>query len=127
MGQEQDHSREQAPLVFSGADELIDYRLGDVDEITKLRFPQHKRLGVVAAVAILKAEHAGFRQRGVVDFATGLIRRNMLEWHVFLLVFYVEQNRMALIESAATGVLAAEPDWDSGLGETPRASASAIP
>ena len=51
---------EQAPLIFSGTDELIDHRLRDVYEITKLRLPEDQRFGVIAAVAVFEAEHPGF-------------------------------------------------------------------
>ena len=59
--QEQNHAREQIPFVLAGADELIDHRLGDIDEVAELRLPEHQRLRIVAAVAVLEAQHTGFR------------------------------------------------------------------
>src|ERR1700730_19178841 len=41
MRQKQNQPREQSPLVFAGADELIDDRLGDVGEVPELCFPQY--------------------------------------------------------------------------------------
>ena len=60
MWEEKNDSREQSPLIFSGADELIDYRLRDVDEVAELRFPQHQGFGIIAAVAVFEAEDTGF-------------------------------------------------------------------
>src|ERR1041385_2676740 len=55
------------PLVFRSGDVLIDYRLRAVTEITKLRFPQHERILRDYRIAILKSQHAFFRQRTVVN------------------------------------------------------------
>ena len=49
---------EQVPFVFTRADELINYCLRHIREISELRFPQYQRLGIVSAVAVLKPEHA---------------------------------------------------------------------
>ena len=68
--QQQHQAGKQFPLVFAGADELIDDCLRDVDEVAELRFPQDQRFGIVAAVAVFEAHHAGFGESGVVDFAT---------------------------------------------------------
>ena len=57
----------RSPLVFAGGDELVDDDLRAVGEVAELRFPEHERLGKVAAVAVLEAEHGGFGKRGVID------------------------------------------------------------
>ena len=56
--QQQDEAGEQIPLVFAGADELIDDDLRAVGEVAELRFPQNQRFGIVAAEAVLESEHA---------------------------------------------------------------------
>src|SRR6185312_2339856 len=53
-----DDSRQQSPLVFTGGDELVHYDLGTVGKVSKLGLPQYQRLGIVAAVAVLEAEHS---------------------------------------------------------------------
>ena len=40
VGQQQDETGEQIPLGFTGADELIDDGLRDVDKVSELSFPQ---------------------------------------------------------------------------------------
>ena len=56
--QQHDQPGEQAPLVLAGDDELIDDDLRAVGEVAELRLPQHQRFGIVAAVAVLEAQHA---------------------------------------------------------------------
>ena len=76
--QQQHDAGKQSPLVFAGADELVDDCLRDVDEVAELRLPQHQRLGIIAAVAVFETQHAGFGQRRVVDLATRLVCRDVL-------------------------------------------------
>src|SRR6202140_1773700 len=54
------NAREQVPLGFAGADELVDDSLCDVDEVAERGFPEAERLGVVTAVTVFEAEDAGF-------------------------------------------------------------------
>ena len=61
--QQQHQAGEQPPLVFAARDELVDDDLRAVREVAELRFPQHQRLGIVAAVAVLEAQDAGFGKR----------------------------------------------------------------
>src|SRR6202140_5616152 len=63
------NAREQVPLGFAGADELVDDSLCDVDEVAELGFPEDQRLGIVATVAVLETENSRFGERRVVDFA----------------------------------------------------------
>src|SRR5260370_1157717 len=70
--QQQYDARKQVPLGLAGDDELVNDGLRDVREVAKLSFPQNQRLGEIAAVAILKAEDAGFGQSRVIDSAMGL-------------------------------------------------------
>ena len=57
--QKHDDAGEQIPFGFSGGDELIDDGLRDVDEVAELGFPEHERLGIVAAVTVFEAENSG--------------------------------------------------------------------
>src|SRR5439155_23298999 len=78
MRQKQHKAGKQSPLVFTRADELVDNCLADVGEVAELRFPQHQRLGIVAAVPVFESQHAGFRERRVIDFAARLFRTDLL-------------------------------------------------
>ena len=106
---------EQVPLGFSGADELVDDGLRDVDEVAELRFPENERFGIVAAVSVFEAENSGFGERGVVDFAAGLAGRNVFERHVFVLVLDVDEDGVALVESAAARVLSGHANMRAGF------------
>ena len=60
VGKKQDEAGEQAPLGFSGGDELIDDRLRNVDEVAELSFPEDEGFGIIAAVSVFEAEDTGF-------------------------------------------------------------------
>ena len=79
VGQQQGEAAEQAPLVFAGGDELVDDDLRAVGEVAELRFPEDEGFGVVAAVAILEAQHAGLGEDRVVDAEARLIRIDVVE------------------------------------------------
>ena len=111
----QDEAGEQVPLGFAGGDELIDDGLRDIDEVAELGFPEDEGFGIVAAVAVFEAEHAGLGESGVVDSAAGLAGRDVFQRNVFVLVFDVDQNGVALVEGAAAGVLAGEANRDAGF------------
>ena len=71
----EEHEPAQAvPLVFAGDDELVDDDLRAVHEVAELRFPDHEAVGVVEAVAVLEAEHAGLGERAVVDLEACRVR-----------------------------------------------------
>ena len=72
--QKQPHARRQVPLVFRRADELVDDDLRAVGEIAELRFPQHQRFRIVAAVAVFKAEHARLRKASNCKFRSAPVR-----------------------------------------------------
>ena len=88
--EKQHQARQQSPLVFSGAHKLIDHGLRDVGEIAKLRFPQYEGFRIVAAVAVFESHHAGFRERGIVDVAAGLVGCDVPKRHVFRLVLGID-------------------------------------
>src|SRR5437016_2749905 len=90
--QQQDQAREQVPLGFAGNNELIDDGLRYVGEVAKLRFPQNQSLWTVSAVAIFKAQHPRFRERGIVNLTARLILRDVLKRNVFLFVLNIEKD-----------------------------------
>ena len=109
MGKQKHHARRQVPFVLARANELVDDHLRAVGEISELRFPQHQRLGKIAAEAVFEAETSRFGKRGIVDFAPGLLGRKVLEREILFFRFRVHQRRVALVERAAHRVLPAEP------------------
>ena len=109
VGEQQDEAGEEAPLVLARAQELVDDHLGVVGEVAELRLPQHERLGVVAAEAVLVAEDGGLRQRRVVDLAPRLVRREVRQRHVLPLVLDVDEDGVPLVEGAAFAVLPGQP------------------
>ena len=52
-------------LTFSSSNESINYNLGSIEEISKLRLPNDKIVRMFCAVAIFKAEDSLFWQCGV--------------------------------------------------------------
>src|SRR5271169_884959 len=108
VGEQQDETRGEAPLILTGANELIDDNLRAVDEITELRFPKHKAFRIVSREAVLEAEAARFGERRIVNFAEGLDGRKMCQRQIFLLRLRVDQNGMPLAERAALGVLSCQ-------------------
>src|SRR5579864_1766744 len=105
MRQQHHETGEEIPLRFSGADELIDDRLRDVDEVSELRLPKNQRLGIVAAVSVFEPENASLGKRRVIDFAASLISGDVFQRNVFVFILNVDQHRVALVESPTAGVL----------------------
>ena len=78
----------------------------DVDEVAELGFPEDERFGIVAAVSVFEAEDSGFGESGVVDFAAGLIGRDVFQRNEFVFVLDIDEDGVALVKSAAASVLA---------------------
>lgn len=55
MGEEEDQAALAEPLVLPGGDELVEHDLCAIDEVTELGLPEHERVGVLEAVAVLEA------------------------------------------------------------------------
>ena len=108
--QQQDEAAQPRPLVLGAGDELVDDHLGRVEEVAELRLPGHETLGVVEAVAVLEAEHAGFGERAVEDLDAGLVGGEVLQRRVGAAIFHVVEHGVAVAERAAGGVLAGEAD-----------------
>src|ERR1700761_1606622 len=106
--QKKNEAGRERPLVFAGAQKLIDDDLRAVDEVSELRFPQNESFGIVAAEAVFEAETCSFRERRIVNLAERLFAREMRKRQVVVFGFAVDQNSMALIECAALRVLAGQ-------------------
>src|ERR1700692_1447535 len=115
MRQQHHDAGEQSPLGFPSGDELIDDGLRDVYKITELSFPKNQSLGIVAAIAIFEAEHAGLGKRGIVNSAAGLAGRDVFQRNIFVFVLDIDENGMALVEGAAAGILAREANRNSSF------------
>ena len=116
---QQDEPREQSPLVFARSDELIEDHLRPVGEITKLRFPQHQGLGIIAAVTILEPDDRGFGERRIENFQRRKLWRDMGEQRVLGLCPGIKQRGMALVESPTPAVLAGHAHGSSLPQERP--------
>ena len=102
-----------SPFRFAAGDELVNHHLRAVGEIAELRLPQHQRQRVGQAVAELKPEHREFAERAVVDIEARLVGRNVLQRDIVLAHLGIVKGQVALAESAAAGILAAQPDGSS--------------
>ena len=87
------------PFGFAAGDELIDQDLRTIGKIAKLAFPQHQAFGIGHRKPVFEAEHAIFRQGGIVHFELAV--RQGVQWHIFALAFLVDPYRVALAEGAA--------------------------
>ncbi len=90
---------------------MVDQNLRAIGEVTELRFPQHQRQRVGYAVAKLESHHGIFAERAVEDVEARLIGRKMTEGDEAIASLAVVKLEMALAESAAAAVLAAEAHW----------------
>ncbi len=114
--QQQHHGGQLTPLGLTGADELVDDRLGAVDEVTELRLPQHQRVGVADGVAVLEADRGELGQRRVIDQELAAARSavggggQQLQRGELRAVLMVDDHRVPLREGAAAGVLPGQPD-----------------
>eukprot|EP00052_Salpingoeca_macrocollata_P008125 m.64631 g.64631 ORF g.64631 m.64631 type:complete len:448 (-) comp16441_c0_seq1:3093-4436(-) len=100
----------RAPLDLARRQEVVNDDAGAVGKVAKLRFPQHKLVGRLQAVAQLKAQHCKLGQVAVTDcilrltFSQGCQRR--VAPHVHLLIV---QHVMPLAEGATLHVLPTQP------------------
>ena len=91
--------------------ELIDDHLRAVGEVAELRFPDHQTAWVGARHAVLEAEHRGFaRACCSTTSISAWPCTQVVERNVFGAVVGVVEDRVAVAERAAPGVLAGEPD-----------------
>src|SRR5207249_1610909 len=105
------------PLLLGAHDELIDDHLRRVHEIAELRLPDHERLRVFEAVAVLVAERGDLGQRAVLDLDGRLALRDRSEDRPRRARLRVVQATVALAEGAPRGVLSGEADPRPVRGE----------
>src|ERR1700722_14245352 len=90
MGKQKNQPGGKIPLVFAGAQELIDDHLCAIGKISALRFPKNQRLRIVAAEAVFEPDASRFGKRRVVNLAKRLLPRKMRESEVVVLGFRVD-------------------------------------
>src|SRR6266545_2665238 len=111
--QQKDQTRQEAPFVLTGRQELVDDHLRAVGEVPELRLPKDERLRIVAAVAVLEAQRRRLRQGRVVDRETRLALLDVSQRVVLPAGLGVDQDGVPLVERAAPAVLPAQADRDA--------------
>src|ERR1700675_3429822 len=71
--QQKNESSRKIPLVFAGAEELVDDYLRAVGKISELRFPKNQRFWIVAAESVFESNTSRFGKRRVVNLAKCLL------------------------------------------------------
>ena len=107
--QQQHHAGTLAPLLLTGADELVHDRLAAVEEVPELGLPADQRVRARHRVAVLEAHRGELGQQRVVHEELGRARLELLERRVLGAVVPVHQHRVPLAERAAPAVLADQP------------------
>src|SRR5256714_7860726 len=111
--QQQHQAAHALPLRLGAGDELIDDHLRLVDEIAELRLPDPQPARTRARHAVLEAEHRRLAERAVDDLDLRLAFADVhyvIERNVLLAVLVVVEDRVAMAEGSAPGVLAGEPN-----------------
>ena len=105
-----------APLHLAGGDELVDDRLGAVDEVAELGFPDHKRVGLLDRIAVFEAERGVLGKQRVVGVEAGVVLRQLGDRQVLAAGLGVDDGGVPLHEGAAPGVLTGQPNGNA-LGQ----------
>ncbi len=109
-GKQQHQTGHAQPLRLAARQELVDDHLRAVGEIAELRLPQHQGPGIGQGIPILEAQHPRFGQQRVVDLDLRLLRRDIVQRRIFVLVGLIDQYRVPLAEGAALGILTRQAD-----------------
>ena len=110
VGQQQHQRRGLVPLGKAGDDKLVDDRLGRVDKVAILGFPEHQPLRALDIVAIFKANRGGFTQGAVVNFKGRFRLWNMMQWRVGFPRFGIKEDSMAMAKGATQHIFAGHAD-----------------
>ena len=97
-----------APLGLTRRHIFVDNGLRTVGEVTELCFPRDDGMGIADGIAVFKSHARELGQRGVVDEEAATVvavLRQLLQRVVFVGVFGVDVDRVALGEGTAAGVL----------------------
>ena len=108
VGQHQHHAVFLAPFGLRGRNELVHNNLCSVGEVPELGLPHDQSVRAVQCVAVFKAQHGGFRQRGVVNAERGSAVVQLFQRSVQGAVIEVMQDGVPLGEGAALTVLAGQ-------------------
>ena len=109
MRQQHHQTTVAPPLVFAGNNELVDYHLRAVGEITELRFPQYQGFGFGGGEAVFESQHSELGQQRIEHAKIRPRRANAAKRHKLFAVFLVMQHRMAMKKRAASAVLTGQP------------------
>ena len=113
MRQEQRQAAQPIPLGFARRQELVDHHLRAVGEVAELRFPDVQRQRVGGRVAVFEA-HDGFLAEQRVDDGDRLrVLHQLAQRQVVLVGLLVVQDRVAMEERAAAGILADQAQLES--------------
>ena len=91
--------------MLTGADELVNYHLGTIGEITELSLPKDQRVGLCLAEAVLKPEHRRFGQGAVDYLELRLAILQMIERDVAVLALLIDPDGMSVRERATARIL----------------------
>ena len=93
VGEQQRQAVHRAPLVFSGAQELVPHDLGSIVEVPKLRLPNRQTVRLREGVSKFKPTHSILRKQAVVDLEFRLVLAEVIEHdHLFLAVFGLDDS-----------------------------------
>ena len=106
VGQEQYNAGSLAPFLFSRGNEFINNGLGSVDEVTKLRFPEHEGIGAFDGIAILETQGCVLAEQTVIDPQPGLILGHVHQRQPLLTIDSVVEDSVALNKRSPAGILA---------------------
>ena len=96
------------PLRFARGEELIDEHLRAVDEVAKLRFPNHQHARVTERVAVFETNHRALGERRVVHTKTRLFRSNRVERRESIVGLLACHDAVTMAECSALDILSRE-------------------
>src|SRR5258708_1359372 len=80
--QHQCEPADSSPLDFAGGNELVDYNLRAVTEVTELRFPDDQFVRLRRRIAVLETEHRLFGKHRIDHHQVRLVLADVLQWNV---------------------------------------------
>lgn len=98
------------PLLLTRGEELIDNALRVVGKVTELSLPYDESVGVNERIAELKTKDAKLGERRVADGERALLRRDVVQQGVEVLVLLVVKDGVALREGTTLDILTGHAD-----------------
>jgi len=108
VGKQHHQAAVAVPFGEPAGHELVDDDLGAVGEIAELRLPHDEAIGVGHRVTEVESQYRGLGQRTVINAEVSLISGEGREGDKHVAGFLIVHRRMALTESSAAAVLAAQ-------------------